>query len=357
MQFSSPQWFQKPEDYSKESVNLLREYEAVRNFAGLFNFTPFGKIGIKGKDRVKFLQGLTSNDISQLSDGNGLYTIFPTVKGKIESEGMIYAFSNHFLLIVQPDLREKTLRILNKFKIGSDAQMEDLTEKFFLLSIQGPRSEKILFEFFHAPLPELQPFNFVSLLMEESPIQIIRNGWSGEEGFDLLTPFSHGEEIRTRLLEAGKSLGLIPVGEEAFETIRIEAGLPRYGAELSDEILPQEAGLDQKAISYTKGCYIGQETIARLHYLGHTNRSLVGLLLDHDIPEKNDKIVSGEKQIGWITSRSFSPSLKQVISLGYLHRQYVQAGTAVEIDHQGEKMKAVVTDLPFYKSEQEKKAS
>jgi glycine cleavage system T protein len=354
MESSSPQPFQKPEGLSKESASLLREYEAVRNFAGLFNFTSVAKISIKGKDRVKFLQGLTSNDISKLSEGTGLYTILPSIKGKIESEAMVYAFSNYLLLILHPDLREKTLRLLNKFKIGSDVQMEDLTQGFFLLSVQGPRSEKILFEWLHHPLSELQSFHFVSLSLEGVPIQIIRNGWSGEMGFDLLIPFPHGAEIQTRLLEKGKFDGLIPVGEEAFETIRIEAGLPQYGAELSDEVLPQEAGLEQKAISYTKGCYIGQETIARLHYLGHTNRSLVGLFLDHDIPDKNDKIVSGDKEIGWITSRAFSPLLKRVISLGYLHRQYVQAGTAVEINHQGEKMKAVVAALPFYRPEQKK---
>jgi aminomethyltransferase len=338
----------------KDSKDFLNEYEAVRNFAGLFNFNSFAKISIKGKDRIKFLQGLTTNDITTLSDGTGLYTILPTIKGKIASEAMVYAFPAHFLLILPPDLREKTLQILNKFKIGSDVQIEDLTEFFFLLSIQGPQSEKILVNWLQNPLPELQPFHFISLLIEGATLQIIRNGWSGEKGFDLLIPSSRGEEIWTRLLEKGKSNGLIPAGKETFETIRIEAGIPQYGVELSEEVLPQEAGLEKMAISYTKGCYIGQETIARLHYLGHTNRSLVGLLLDQNIPEKNDTIISGDKKIGLITSTTYSPSLKRIISLGFLQRQYVQPGTAVEIDHRGEKIKAVVTELPFYRSEQNK---
>lgn len=341
----------------KVSGNLRLEYEAVRNFAGLFNLASFGKISIKGKDRVKFLQGLTSNDIAKLPEGNGLYTILPTLKGKIASEATVFAFPDHLLLILHPGLLETTLGILKKFKIGSDAQIEDLTETFSLFSIQGPKSEQIVSDWLKGSLPELKSFQFISHTFEETALQIIRNGWSGEPGFDFLLPSSRKEDFQNRLLEAGKASGLVPAGEEAYEIIRIEAGVPLYGAELSDEILPQEAGLEQKAVSYTKGCYIGQETIARLHYLGHTNRSLAGLLLDRDIPGKNDKIVSGEKEIGWITSRTFSPSLKRVIALGYLHRQYIQAGTAVEIDHQGEKIKAVVADLPFYKPQQGKKGS
>lgn len=327
----------------------IKEYEAVRNGAGLFNFRSFGKIKIGGKDRIKFLQGLTTNDISKLSVGTGLYTILPTVKGKIASEARVFCFSDHLLLILHPDLKEKTLQILKKYKIGSDVQMEDLTEVLLLLSIQGPRSERILTKWFQTSLPDLQPLQFLSQSLEGEVIQIIRNGWSGEKGFDLLIPAIRGDEYQKGLVEMGTPDGLVFVGEETFETIRIEEGIPQYGSELSEEVLPQEAGLEKTAISYTKGCYIGQETIARLHYLGHTNRSLVGLLLEQDIPEKNDKIVLADKNIGLITSASFSPSLKRAIALAFLQRQFIQPGTDVEIEHHGGRLKGCVAELPFYK--------
>ncbi|MFI5304262.1 MAG: YgfZ/GcvT domain-containing protein [Nitrospiria bacterium] len=354
MPSSTSQSLHQPEGSKNDSRNFLTEYEAVRNFAGLFSFNSFAKISVRGKDRIKFLQGLTTNDMNLLSEGNGLYTIFPTIKGKIASEARVYAFSDHILLILNPDLREKTLQILNKFKIGSDVQILDLTESFFLLSVQGPHADSVLGKWLQNTPPDLLPFQWASHSYEGVNFHIIRNAWSGEMGFDLLIPAPQGRMFQKSLLEKGAPAGLIPVGKVIFETIRIEAGIPQYGAELSEEVLPQEAGLEKLAISYTKGCYIGQETIARLHYLGHTNRSMVGLLLEQDFPDKSDTIVSEDKNIGLITSSAFSPSLKRVISLGYLQRLFLKPGTPVEIRHREGRIKAWVTELPFYRPEQVK---
>lgn len=348
---SSFQPLQKPEGNSIQSINFEKEYAAVRASAGLFTLRDYGKIAIRGKDRVKFLQGITSNDISTLKEGSSLYTIFPTVKGKIASEGVVWAFSDFLLVILRPDLRDKTLGLLKKFKIGSDAQLEDVTEQFALYSIQGPRSAEILATGFLQPLAELQPFHFATFLLNTVPIRVIRNDWSGETGFDLLIPAANRDQVIAKLLALGSSMGLLSAGAETFETVRVESGMPLYGYELSEEVLPQEAGLESKAISYTKGCYIGQETIARLHYLGHANRALTGILSDQTILAKGDTIHSGEKHVGLITSSLFSPFLQRVISLGYLNRQFIAAGTLVEVSHQGQHVKAEVTSLPFFKHE------
>ena len=336
--------------------NPLKEHQAVRNGAGFFNFNSYGKIEIKGNDRVKFLQGLTTNDVKGLSEGKGLYTVIPTVKGKVASEAFVFYFPEHLLLVVQPALREKTAQILNRYKIGTDAQVGDATGKTGLLSVQGPKTESFLGSLVQDPFPLLPPCHFFSTKIGDVPVQIIHHEWSGEKGFDLLMSLQEFETVWQTLLKTGEPYGIVPVGMEAYETLLIEAGLPLYGKELSEEILPQEAGLEAKALSYTKGCYIGQETIARLHYIGHTNRSLVGLFVNHpDIPQKDDKIMSGEKILGAVTSAVFSPSLQKVVAMAYVQRQFIQTGTPVEIDHEDKKLPAAVTELPFYQNDRKEK--
>ncbi|MBI1818914.1 MAG: aminomethyl transferase family protein, partial [Nitrospirae bacterium] len=236
---------------------------------------------------------------------------------------------------------------------------------------------------------QLLPDRYLSTQLSGLDLKVIHDNWSGETGFDLLVPAGEGAKFREFILNKGKGYGLTPAGEEVYETIRVEAGVPLYGKELSEDVLPQEAGLEARAISYTKGCFIGQETIARLHYLGHTNRSLVGILvaslsaplilfgarqekhlpapnpreapakpvaslIQDDIPVKNDKIGSGEKILGMVTSALFSPLLKQIIAMGYVSRQFIKPGTVVEIDHRGKKLKATVTELPFIKKAEQK---
>ncbi|MHB8483953.1 MAG: CAF17-like 4Fe-4S cluster assembly/insertion protein YgfZ [Nitrospiria bacterium] len=334
----------------------LKEHQAVRNGVGLFNFNSYGKIEIKGNDRVKFLQGLTTNDLKGLSEGKGQLTVLPTVKGKIASIALVFNYPEYLLLIVHPELREKTIQILNRYKIGTDARIEDVTEKMGLLSIQGPKTENVLKDLIQDELPVLPAYHYFSTKIRNVPVQLIHHGWSGESGVDLLVSSREFTTIWEELLKKGTPHGITPVGVNAYETLRIEAGLPRYGQELSEEILPQEAGLEAKAISYTKGCYIGQETIARLHYLGHTNRSLVGLYVNHpDLPQKDDRIISGEKILGAVTSAVFSPWLQKTVAMAYIQRQFIQPGTPVEIDHQDKKLSAVVTELPFYKTDKKNK--
>ena len=325
----------------------LTEYRAVREKAGFFNFNSLAKLKISGKDRISFLNGLTTNDMARLSDQQGLYTLLPTLKGKIASEAIVCCFSDHLLLLLLPSLREKTLSLLNRYKIGTKSGIEDVTGGLGVISLQGPEAfpfaEKLTGKEV-SPLPE---FGSVQAAVGEAPVTLIRHGWSGEDGLDFVFSEEYFLSLWDRFLRDGAGPGILPAGEETKEQLRLEAGLPLYGKELSEEVLPQEAGLDARAISYTKGCYLGQETIARLHYQGHTNRSLVGLLLDRELPEGAVEIFSGEKQAGRVTSHGYSPGRKQAVALGYVQRQFIQPGTSLEI-HAGEKrIAATVATLPM----------
>ncbi|HLG22542.1 MAG TPA: glycine cleavage T C-terminal barrel domain-containing protein, partial [Candidatus Manganitrophaceae bacterium] len=153
-----------------------------------------------------------------------------------------------------------------------------------------------------------------------------------------------------RLLSAGNEYGISPVGQAALETLRIEAGRPRYGTDIDEHIIPIEAGLEAEAISYTKGCYPGQEVIARIQTYGHVNKHLSGLIIEgKTLPQKGDKVFQEEKELGWITSATLSPFVGKVIAMGYLRPQISAPGTAVEVEIDQTRVPAQVVERPFYR--------
>lgn len=324
-----------------------REYRAVREQAAFFNLSFLAKIRIGGKDRIGFLNGLATNDMNLLSPERGLYTLFPTLKGKILSEAVIYCFSDHLFLLQQPELKEKTIKHLSRYKIGSDVQVEDVSNRFGVISVQGPESFSFLGKLTGAPLPALPEYGCFQAKIGSLSVTGMRHSWSGEPGLDILLPADAFAAVWETFTREGNAAGIVPAGDQTRETLRLEAGAPLYGKELTEEVLPQEAGLEKDAISYTKGCYLGQETIARLHYQGHTNRSLTGLLLEREIGEEERDIFSSGKPAGRITSSGVSAGLKQPVAIGYVHRQFLEPGTRLEIISGDKKIMATVAGFPL----------
>jgi folate-binding protein YgfZ len=181
---------------------------------------------------------------------------------------------------------------------------------------------------------------------------VIEADHTGEGGYDIYRPTEHLEEFRRRLMA---EMGAVPVGEEAAEILRIEAGIPKFGVDMDEKTIPLEAGLEATYISHTKGCYVGQEIIARITARGHTNRTLAGLVLDGtELPRKGEvvKAATGdgeEKETGWITSACLSPSLGSVIALGYVRHENSEPGARVRVVHGEALLSATVTELPFMK--------
>lgn len=328
------------------------EHSTVRNHAGLIDQSHRGKLRLKGKDRIDFLHGMTTNDIKKLTPGSGLYTTFTTDKAKMLADGRVYCLPDALWIDVEPGVRDKLQKHLDKFTLVSDVLIENLTEAFGLLSIHGPSSHGIMAQLIKPESVPTQEYSTASVLLDGVPILAARNEDTGEAGFDFYIPIDQTAAIWSRLIQVGGPHGLKPVGLDALNSLRIEAGIPIFGIDMDESNFPMEAGLEARAISYTKGCYIGQETIARADAQGRMNKRLMGLeLAGESVPKKGQSILAPQessgaepKIVGSVTSSVNSPTLGKVIAMGYVRYDLAKPGSDVVI----EGTPAKVVSLPFY---------
>jgi aminomethyltransferase len=338
-----PGWLM-PKSYG----NDLEEYQAVRNNVGIVDLSHRGKLRLSGKEHVKFLQGMLTNDLNKLEEGKGLYATLLTVKGRVISDMNVYREKESTLLDLEPGLNEKVREHLLKFRLSYRVNIEDITESLALLSIHGPNSKKLLQKTFSEDIPELNEYSFFTKEINGFRIMVVRVNRTGEEGYDIFIPPDSAKALWESLTEKGQEVGLKPVGLLAMETLRIEAGIPKYGVDISENTIPIEAGL-WNALSFEKGCYVGQEVIARIKWRGHVNWHLVGFEIESEsLPVKDDKIIHDGREIGYTTSSTFSPALKRVIALGYIRREFKEPGTKVLVKIDLKDKSAEVVSTPFY---------
>jgi folate-binding protein YgfZ len=315
---------------------------------GLADLSHRGKIRLSGKDRGEFLHGQVTNDIKRLQPGEGVYAVFTTPKAKILGEVVVSVLADALWLAVPGEIAAAMVAHLDRHLFTADVTIEDLTDRYACLSLQGPGARKVL----EAAIPGVTPPSPNGVwegAWRDHPLLVVGSASTGEEGYDLYRPVEGADLLWEALREAGRPWGLHPVGLEALEILRMEAGIPRYGAELDETVIPLEARLDH-AISYTKGCYVGQETIARIHYQGHVNKILVGLKVEGDAaPLQGDVLYKEGQEVGRVTSAAFSPMLSTVLALGYAKRASSELGSALTIRTAAGDVRAVVCDLPFYR--------
>jgi len=227
----------------------------------------------------------------------------------------------------------------------------DVSPHYGLLSVQGPKAESVVLSLGIAKDLPGNPFTFLKVSDPASgDIYVVNQPRLSTRGFDLFVPAAALESIAGKLLTAAKSAGGRPCGWTAFETARIEAGIPRFGVDMDETNIPIECGIESRAISYTKGCYIGQEVINRIHTLGHVNRELRGLLLSDELqalPVKGDKLFHGSREVGYLTSTVASPKLRANIALGYVRREASQTGTELLLRTKDGESPARIVELPF----------
>jgi len=326
----------------------LEEYLAVRNNAGIVDLSHRGKLRLSGKEHIKFLQGMLTNDMNKLERGKGLYATLLTPKGKMLADMKVYRDSESVLLDLEPDLNEKVRELLIRFRLSYRVNIEDVTEGLALLSVHGPNSKRVLERTFGEEIPLLSEYDFFTRAINGSQVIIPRANRTGEEGYDIFVSSDRAETMWRSLIESGKELQLKPVGLDVMETLRIEAGIPRYGVDMDEDTIPLEAGLGH-AISFEKGCYVGQEVVARIRWRGHVNWYLVGFKIEgEDLPKSGDRVFHGEREIGHITSSVFSPTLKKAIALGYIRREFMEPGTKVILKINDKSQSAEVVKTPFY---------
>jgi folate-binding protein YgfZ len=327
------------------------EHAALRETAGALDLSFRGRVCLTGADRVRFLNGQVTNNVKDLRAGEGCYAALVTAKGKLQSDLNVYSLANELLLDFEPGLSAAVAERLEKFIIADDAQVVDAALFYGLLSVQGPKAEAAVRSLALAAEIPGGPFQFTITKDEMlGEIYLMNQPRLGTSGFDLYVPLAALGAVFDKLVAAARQAGGRACGWRALETARIEAGIPRFGADMDESNLAPEAGIEERAISYSKGCYIGQEVIARIRTYGQVAKSLRGLRLADDLkslPVKGDKLFYGEKEIGYITSAVSSPALKANVALGYVRREANEIGTELTLRGANGDSLAKIVVLPF----------
>ena len=327
------------------------EHSALRAAAGVLDLSFRGRLCLTGGDRLRFLNGQVTNNVKDLAVGEGCYAALVTAKGKFQSDLNIYILPNEILVDFEPGLSQAIIQRLEKYIIADDVQVVEVAPDYGLLSVQGPKADTVVTA---VGLAAALPIKSMSFTTANHPtlgeVYCINQPRLGTAGFDLFVPISSMGAVADKLTAAVKNVGGNWCGWQALETARVEAGIPRYGLDMDETNLAPEAGIDTRAISYSKGCYIGQEVIARIRTYGQVARTLRGLRLAdaiRNLPAKGDKLFCDGKEAGYITSAVASPALKANIALGYVRREHNQIGAELTWRTTDGESSAKIVELPF----------
>jgi folate-binding protein YgfZ len=329
----------------------LAEHAALRDAVGVLDLSFRSRLCLLGADRQKFLNGQVTNNVKDLRPGEGCYAALVNAKGRMQSDLNIYVLENEILLDFEAGLSAKVAQRLEKYVIADDVQVAEIAPHYGLLSVQGPKSGEAARRLdlgIEPPTRRMSLDSWKDASLGE--ICLINLPRTGSSGFDLFVPAEALGAVADRLIAAARTTGGRACGWQALEMARIEAGLPRFGVDMDETNLPLEAGLEERAISYTKGCYIGQEVIARIRTYGHVARTLSGLRLADQLaalPVKGDKLFKDGKEVGWVTSALASPTFKANIALGYVRREANQVGSELMLRTAMGESSARIVPLPF----------
>lgn len=316
------------------------EVQAIREGAAVTRRDDLLTIRIAGPDRERYLNGMITSDVSKLELGRAQRAVKPSNKGRVEGLLRVRAVEDAYLVDILETSAQRVVNELVKLIIMDDVTLADATGEREVVAVYGPKARQAICNA-GWPIPELEDLQFVTI----DGTTILRDdGVLGVEGYELFTPQRKSDDaVKFMILNDA-----MEVDEESLEVVRVEAGIPRDGVDIDDDTIPLEAGLVDW-ISFTKGCYVGQEVIARAHNLGGVKHRLVGLLIDGDVvPPKDARIVAGENDdTGEITSAVESPTLGKVIALGYVHVKHEAPGTPVSIAWDGGEAKATIAPRPL----------
>ena len=338
-------------------TDAFSEHHTVRNSVGIADVSYRGRYGLTGEDRAKFLHRIISNDVESLSTGQGTYATLLTNRGKIIADMNVYVLEDMIGIDTAAETTDGLFNELDKYMIADDVEIADLTADTGAIAVHGPKSSDLVQSVLGiselANLPERHHRFHEAGTLFNNAVVCVRTDTTGETGYTLYTAAEGLESLWERLVSEGAQFNVQPVGWNALESLRIEAGVPRYGTELTDSVIPLEAELEY-AIDFEKGCYIGQEIVARMKYRGHPNRLLRGIEINGDpktpeCPEiyQDAPVYSSDKEVGWITSFTFAPTLGKPIAMAYVRMAVTEAGSRVQIQTSEGRVDGTVVLLPF----------
>jgi folate-binding protein YgfZ len=330
--------------------NSAAEYRALTERAGVLDLSARSRLSLTGADRVRFLHGQVTNNVKDLNPGEGCYAALVTAKGKMVSDLNIYCLPDELRLDFEPGLAATVRERLEKYIIADDVEVRDVSQDYALLSVQGPQAGTVVRHVLGLELPASALAWRRATDAAHGDIDCMNHPRASALGFDLFVPWPAAVATLQGLIKAAREAGGGAAGWTALEVARIEAGVPRFHADMDEQTLAPEAGIESRAISYTKGCYIGQEVIARVRTYGQVARALRGLRLPDDLatlPKHGDKLSHDGKEAGFVTSAVASPKFRANLALGYVRRECNQVGTELKLGLETGETNAVVVPLPF----------
>ncbi len=304
-------------------------YQALRESAAWFDLSARGRIRATGEDRKRLLHALTTNHVQDLQPGQGLYAFFLTAQGRVLADAFISCADDHLLISTEPETRRKVYEHIDRFIIADDVTLEDATEASYELALEGPKAAELLTSL-GAPVPEAD-YGWTAW----NDGMVLRASSTGQPGFRLIAPLEQRPAIEARLAGVAPQASL-----EDLLAVRLEHGRPRYGDDISERYIAHESG-QLHALHFQKGCYLGQEIVERVRSRGLVNRQLTPLsIAGTAIPASGDKILDGEKEVGEVTSATWSPAGGTVRALAYLRLEARKSaglrtagGDAVQVVH------------------------
>jgi glycine cleavage system T protein (aminomethyltransferase) len=325
------------------TADATSEHEAVRRGVGLVDRRALGVLEATGRDRATFLNALLSNDVKSLAPGQGCAATLLDVHGKVQMALVVWVLDDRIVLITPPGTAAATLDALDRYLFSEKVELRDASADWVLFMLAGPRALERAEELTAAATPE-RPWSSTVASLDGVGVRLVRGGGeTGEPEVWIAAPAGEGERVWKALTVAGTPV----VGADALETLRIEAGTPRFPVDIGPSVLLPEVPFEA-LVSHTKGCYPGQEVVVRIRDRGHVNRHLRGLVLDGDaVPPAGSEVVAADAAVGAVTSATRSPDRGRGIALAMIRRPHAEPGTRVGVRVGDRVVPATVSALPF----------
>lgn len=314
---------------------MLREYyKAARESAALVEQDWYGIVGLAGADRISWLQGMVTNDVEKLEPGQGCYAAHLTAQGKIVAHMLILRNDDCLWLVTERAIIPRLLMAFDKLLIMEDVQVTDESESLTILAVLGPNAAAVLESWAGEPLRIDTVYGHRVI----GECRIVRTPL----GYEVWVRRGVADNVLRTLAQKGATA----IDRGTWDVLRTELGWPIFGVDIDETTTLPELG--EHGINYDKGCYVGQEVVAKVKYIGHVNRRFVGLIMEGEaLPEVKSAIRKGDKEVGYVTTSLFSPGLEKPIALGFVARTAYAPGTSVEVLSEGKSIPAKIVDLPF----------
>ena len=309
------------------------EYRAARESVALFDTNWHASIILSGPDRVRYLNAVVTNDVKSLAEGSGTLALLLNPQGHILAELEIYALKDQLLVLTHASVRERTIQTLDKFIIMDDVTLEDATDTLGSLAIEGPKAGAIFSQATGLAIEGFSEMPLAEVTIDGVPCHLIRHSHFGLPGAEVVAPREKLAIIWQNLHTAVHAQHGRPIGMAALNALRLEAGIPWFPLDFNDTVIPHEAAIETTHISFSKGCYTGQEIVERVRSRGHVNRRRVQLKFStQDPPARTTRLLANGSEVGLVTSAAFSPSTGTAIGMAYVRREHNSPGTTLHFD-------------------------